>query len=389
MPNPQEGGGIIHFDYTDSAAENFYFAEATSFQITVATTAETIYLAENLTKVGSFVRAQESVYLSEMITFGLTFSLAENIYLAESMSKVGSFNRAASENIFISEAMGKKADFVRASSEDLYLSETFNYVHPTGVFERIYLAENMSKIGSFVRSQADDIYLEEVASVQTRMRAYPENVSLSEIFNTKSFFGRSFSDDVFISESKLEFDTGKALADEVYLADSTPQWDVSQVASSSVYIHEILAYQLGDRHWEDFVLRERIAKKTTQKPVGENVYLAEVLHKTPKKRGADVFYVAEAKTQKTLKTLRDNAYLAERLRKRISMASYDEDIFLLEHEHVKPWKRFREDAYLLEAFSYEHNTETISSFDHPSITEIKSIPVMATVLGFQGKGGHA
>jgi len=444
---PDEGEGDINFDYTQSAAESFYFAEAFStassfFQsysediylaetlsLSVESISEdNIYLVESVTnaisklfrpfaasgevptiveifsKVGSFVRSHaEDIYVSEVFTktfyspdpalpFAESVSLSESsslsffstpeeeVYLSEDLTKIADFTRSHAEDLYLTEAFTIEGEFIQSYSEDLYLTEAFTKVSSSSSPEDIYLAEAFSKEADFVRSADEDVYLSENFNRYLASN-FAEDLYLSEAMSMSADFIRPQADSVYLSESMSKVGSfTRAHAENLYLSE------IFNISSSLVDAHEdlFLAESLSKvgsftrAHAENAYLSEAFSYDLQAfLAFQEALYLSESFSVGMIRRMSvlDVFYVAENMTRKTLKTLNDNAYLSEVLS-------------MVFHHYIPPIGEF-DDFVFDENFTKEHYAETIRAIERPFVVQVKSVPILLSVKGYQEVSDHA
>ena len=218
-------GGIINFDYTQSAAEDIYFTEAMSKKVTQST--------------------GENVYLVEAISRKSTKPVSDNLYLVEAMTRLAT--KPASENLYLVEAWSRLFQGVRSISEDIYLAETLakRLTRPV-VSENIFLVEAMSyvytawtgEIGGIInfdytQSASESFLFAETFSLTSR-KTITEVVYLSEIASLR--VSKSTQEAVSLSETAVP-SIWKAVADVLYVSEAVHKW-VTKGVSEDVYLSE-------------------------------------------------------------------------------------------------------------------------------------------------------
>ena len=216
------------YSLSTSAAEAFEVTEAVAKGFTMGTVAETVSLADSLSKVLDYGRAfTETSSLSESLTTSVGKNLTETPAITE--SSVYSFSKALTETPTVSDSPVLASELVQSDSGSL--------------------SDSPSLINVFVRAFSDSYALDDTASASDDLRTdvgLNKNnvVTMSESLSFVMAFVSSLADSFSLAESTaFSFSTTltetPTLSDSPVLSFSTPFAD-STTISESILVELVL-----------------------------------------------------------------------------------------------------------------------------------------------------
>ena len=209
------------YSLSTSAAEAFEVTEAVAKGFTMGTVAETVSLADSLSKVLDYGRAfTETSSLSESLTTSVGKNLTETPAITE--SSVYSFSKALTETPTVSDSPVLASELVQSDS--------------------VSLSDSPSLINVFVRAFSDSYALDDTASASDDLRTdvgINKNnvVTMSESLSFVMAFAQSLADTTSLSESaawslSTTFTEAPSLSDSPTIGFSTSFSDSATISES-------------------------------------------------------------------------------------------------------------------------------------------------------------